>query len=57
MASFGQKRTFILRHEYTEVVQNMRHCSNLRFAIFTIFFAVMGAVGPKKIARYPSAAI
>lgn len=34
-----------LRHEYTEVVQNIRHYSNLRFAIFTIFFAVMGGVG------------
>lgn len=29
-----------LRHEYTEVVQNVRHYSNLRFAVFTIFFAV-----------------
>jgi hypothetical protein len=34
-----------LRHEYTEVAQNIRHCSNLRFAIFTIFFAVMGGIG------------
>ncbi|MBM3357790.1 MAG: hypothetical protein FJY54_08690 [Betaproteobacteria bacterium] len=34
-----------LRHEYSEVVQNVRHYSNLRFAIFTIFFAVMGGVG------------
>ena len=34
-----------LRHEYTEVVQNMRHYSNLRFAIFTIVFAVMGGIG------------
>jgi hypothetical protein len=34
-----------LRHEYTEVVQHMRHYSNLRFAVFTIFFAVMGGVG------------
>lgn len=34
-----------LRHEYTEVVQSIRHYSNLRFAIFTIFFAVMGGVG------------
>jgi hypothetical protein len=34
-----------LRHEYTEVVQNIRHYSNLRFAIFTIFIAVMGGVG------------
>ena len=34
-----------LRHEYSEVVQNIRHYSNLRFAIFTIFFAVMGGIG------------
>jgi len=34
-----------LRHEYSEVVQNLRHYSNLRFAIFTIFFAVMGGIG------------
>lgn len=34
-----------LRHEYTEVVQNIRHYSNLRFAVFTIFFAVMAGVG------------
>lgn len=34
-----------LRHEYTEVLLNVRHYSNLQFAIFTIFFAVMGGVG------------
>ena len=34
-----------LRHEYTEVVQNIRHYSNLRFAVFSIFFAVMAGVG------------
>lgn len=34
-----------LRHEYSEAVQNVRHYSNLRFAIFTILFAVMGGVG------------
>lgn len=34
-----------LRHEYTEVVQNIRHYSNLRFAVFSIFFAVLGGVG------------
>lgn len=34
-----------LRHEYAEVTQNVRHYSNLRFAIFTIFFAVMAGVG------------
>lgn len=34
-----------LRHEYTEAVQTIRHYSNLRFAVFSIFFAVMGGVG------------
>jgi hypothetical protein len=34
-----------LRHEYTEVVQNIRHYSNMRFVIFSILFAVMGGVG------------
>jgi hypothetical protein len=34
-----------LRHEYTEAVQHIRHYSNLRFAVFSIFFAVMGGVG------------
>lgn len=34
-----------LRHEYSEVALNIRHYSSLRFAIFTIFFAVMGGVG------------
>ena len=34
-----------LRHEYTEVVYNVRHYSNLRFAVFSIFFAVMAGVG------------
>ena len=34
-----------LRHEYTDVVQNIRHYSNLRFAVFSIFFAVIGGVG------------
>ena len=34
-----------LRHEYTEVLLNIRHYSNLQFAIFTILFAVMGGVG------------
>jgi len=34
-----------LRHEYTEAAQTIRHFSNLRFAIFTIFFAVMAGVG------------
>jgi hypothetical protein len=34
-----------LRHEYSEVVQNVRHYGNLRFAILSIFFAVMAGVG------------
>ena len=34
-----------LRHEYTEAVQTIRHYANLRFAIFTIFFAVIAGVG------------
>jgi hypothetical protein len=34
-----------LRHEYTEVVQNVRHYSNLRLVIFSILFAVMAGVG------------
>ena len=34
-----------MRHEYTEVVQNIRHNGNLRFAVFSIFFAVMVGVG------------
>ncbi len=34
-----------LRHEYTETVQSIRHYSNLRFAIYTIFFAVLGGIG------------
>ena len=34
-----------LRHEYTEVAQNARHYSNLRFVILSIFFAVMAGVG------------
>lgn len=34
-----------LRHEYTEAVETYRHYSNLRFAIYTIFFAVIGGAG------------
>jgi len=29
-----------VRHEYDSVIQNVRHYTNLRFAIFPIFFAV-----------------
>ena len=34
-----------LRHEYSEVAQYNRHLANLRFVVFSIFFAVMGGVG------------
>ena len=34
-----------LRHEYTEVVQNVRHYRNLRFVIVSLLFAVMAGVG------------
>ena len=34
-----------LRHEYTEVVQNVRHYRNLRFVISSLLFAVMAGVG------------
>lgn len=33
-----------LRHEYTEVNNNIRHYSNLRFAIFTVYFAAMSGL-------------
>lgn len=33
-----------LRYEYLDVVENIRHYSNMRFVIFSVFFAVMGAV-------------
>jgi hypothetical protein len=33
-----------LRHQYTEILTEIRHYSNLRFAIFTLFFAVSGAL-------------
>lgn len=34
-----------LRHEYTEAVQTVRHYGNLRLALFSIFFAVIGGAG------------
>lgn len=34
-----------MRHEYTEAVQTIRHYANLRFALFSIFFPVIGGVG------------
>jgi hypothetical protein len=33
-----------LRHEYAEVNLNFRHYSALRFAILTVFFAILGAI-------------
>lgn len=34
-----------LRHEFTECTLYNRHHTNLRFVVFSIFFAVMGGVG------------
>jgi hypothetical protein len=46
MSEQNQKRSEeSLRHEYTEVALNARHYSGLRFAVFTILFAVLGGVG------------
>lgn len=33
-----------LQNEYTEVINNMRHYSNLRFVIFTVFFPIMWGI-------------
>lgn len=33
-----------LKDEYTEVSQNLRHYSNLRFAIFSVYFAVIAGI-------------
>jgi hypothetical protein len=33
-----------LRLEYSEANNNLRHYSNLRFAVLTVFFAVLGGV-------------
>lgn len=33
-----------MRQEYSEINQNMRHYSNLRFTIFTVYFAVLTGV-------------
>jgi membrane associated rhomboid family serine protease len=33
-----------LRHEYAEVLQSYRHHSNLRFAAFSIFIAMMAGI-------------
>lgn len=42
----NEKKTSLenLRIEYIEANANRRHYSNLRFAMFTVFFAVTGAV-------------
>jgi hypothetical protein len=34
-----------LQHEYSEITLYNRHHTNLRFIVFSIFFAVMGGVG------------
>lgn len=34
-----------LRHEYSECTLYNRHHTNLRFVVFSIFFAVMGGIG------------
>ena len=34
-----------LQHEYTECSLYWRHITNLRFVVFSIFFAVIGGVG------------
>ena len=34
-----------LRHEYNEVGQNIRHYQNLRFAILSVFIAMVAGVG------------
>jgi hypothetical protein len=34
-----------LRHEYTETAASYRHFSNLRFAILTVYVALVGALG------------
>lgn len=33
-----------LRHQYSEANSNLRHYSTLRFAIFTVYFAIIGGV-------------
>ena len=44
-AQLSERSQESLRHEYTEVVQNVRHYSSLRLVIFSILFAVMAGVG------------
>jgi hypothetical protein len=45
MAKQSRKRPFEeLKLEYTEVNQNIRHYSNLRFTIFAVYFAILSAV-------------
>jgi hypothetical protein len=33
-----------IKHEYSDACQNLRHYSNLRFAIFSVFFAVTAGI-------------
>ena len=41
----GARSQASLQHEYTECALYNRHHTNLRFVVFSIFFAVMGGVG------------
>ena len=41
----GERSEESLRHEYSEITLYNRHHTNLRFVVFSIFFAVMGGVG------------
>jgi len=41
----GARSVTSLQHEYTECGLYSRHVTNLRFVVFSIFFAVMGGVG------------
>jgi hypothetical protein len=40
----GERNRAEMMHEYTETNNNIRHYSNLRFAIFTVYFAVLGGL-------------
>ena len=46
MSELKQTRTEeSLRHEYSEVLQNIRNFQNLRYAIFSVFIAIMAGLG------------
>lgn len=44
MMSEQERSIESLKHEYADVTENIRHYSNLRFVIFSVFFAVMGGI-------------